>query len=233
MSSLLTDLEIYYEFEGNANDSSGNGNNATTANVLFDLANGKILQGGRFRNSPKSTWIKTTTTLPASGAYPFSVSFWIKVASLGSFPYVFSISSTTDSAGVPNPGTGFIGAFLNNTGALFLIGLTFGSIGFVNDGLFHHIAITCTGTTLISYFDGNFVSSYAVTQNLSDNTVQIASIVNNPPYNSFSGSIDEFGVWSRVLTAGEVTALYNAGAGLAYPFSTGAPSNASFLFQLL
>ncbi len=33
------------------------------------------------------------------------------------------------------------------------------------------------------------------------------------------GSVDELGVWTRALTSGERTSLYNSGAGLAYPFS--------------
>lgn len=37
----------------------------------------------------------------------------------------------------------------------------------------------------------------------------------------FDGVLDEFGVWERTLTSDERTALYNGGAGLAYPFSTG------------
>lgn len=33
---------------------------------------------------------------------------------------------------------------------------------------------------------------------------------------NFDGLIDEFGIWNRVLTADEITALYNSGAGLSY-----------------
>lgn len=38
----------------------------------------------------------------------------------------------------------------------------------------------------------------------------------------WDGLIDEVGLWGRALTSGERTTLYNAGAGLAYPFSGGA-----------
>jgi len=41
------------------------------------------------------------------------------------------------------------------------------------------------------------------------------------PEGFFDGMIDEVGVWSRLLTSDEVTTLYNAGAGLSYPFSSG------------
>lgn len=33
------------------------------------------------------------------------------------------------------------------------------------------------------------------------------------------GRVDELGIWSRVLTGPEITSLFGAGAGLAYPFS--------------
>lgn len=39
----------------------------------------------------------------------------------------------------------------------------------------------------------------------------------------FDGRIDELGLWSRVLTADERTALYNAGTGLTYPFGEEVP----------
>ncbi len=41
------------------------------------------------------------------------------------------------------------------------------------------------------------------------------------------GIVDEVGLWSRALTIAEVTALYNAGAGLAYPFDGGGGTGAT------
>lgn len=38
---------------------------------------------------------------------------------------------------------------------------------------------------------------------------------------AFDGLLDEWGFWNRVLSSGERTALYNGGAGLAYPFASG------------
>jgi hypothetical protein len=40
---------------------------------------------------------------------------------------------------------------------------------------------------------------------------------------NFNGSIDEVGIWSRVLSSGEVAELYNSGTGLAYPFNINPP----------
>ncbi len=39
------------------------------------------------------------------------------------------------------------------------------------------------------------------------------------PFNEYyPGRIDESAFWKRILTAGEITSLYNGGAGLVYPF---------------
>lgn len=37
----------------------------------------------------------------------------------------------------------------------------------------------------------------------------------------FNGLIDEVGFWTKVLSSDEITQLYNGGAGLSYPFTTG------------
>lgn len=49
----------------------------------------------------------------------------------------------------------------------------------------------------------------------------IASRPDNSTGSNFrAGRIDEVGVWNRALNSTELTALYNSGAGLQYPFST-------------
>ncbi len=48
---------------------------------------------------------------------------------------------------------------------------------------------------------------------------------NGTPANYFVGDLDEIGIWSKVLTQGEIDELYNAGAGLAYPFPVAAAGN--------
>jgi hypothetical protein len=66
----------------------------------------------------------------------------------------------------------------------------------------------------VSGTDGNFIGNY-----------------NNYDSNwGFDGMIDEIGVWSRALTSGEVTQLYNSGAGLQYPFTS---NNTSAFFNLM
>ena len=40
---------------------------------------------------------------------------------------------------------------------------------------------------------------------------------NNATTNNWNGTIDELGIWDRVLTSGEITDLYNSGSGIAHP----------------
>lgn len=42
----------------------------------------------------------------------------------------------------------------------------------------------------------------------------------NQVFANFSGTMDEFGLWSRALSDAELTTLYNSGNGVQYPFST-------------
>ena len=46
------------------------------------------------------------------------------------------------------------------------------------------------------------------------------------PASTMDGIVDEFGVWSRVLSESERTQLYNGGNGLTYPFITFTPRTA-------
>jgi hypothetical protein len=47
-------------------------------------------------------------------------------------------------------------------------------------------------------------------------TATAAFVIGRSAFGSHDGRVDEVGLWKRVLTSGERTQLYNAGAGLAY-----------------
>ena len=78
------------------------------------------------------------------------------------------------------------------------------------------------------YLDG---SSIGLTQNtdnlevgesiLTNTALAIGGFVNNPAATSqgnqvlnFSGNMDEVAIWTKVLSAAEVTAIYNGGSGV-------------------
>lgn len=93
-------------------------------------------------------------------------------------------------------------------------------------GAWHYIVAThsdTNGTAL--YWDGNLVDyNSSATSTLTTTTAFEyyigrfnGSLTASTNY-WFNGKIDEVGLWNKVLTSTEVTALYNGGAGYTYPF---------------
>jgi hypothetical protein len=94
-------------------------------------------------------------------------------------------------------------------------------------GAWHYIVAThsdTNGTAL--YWDGNLVDyNSSATSTLTTTTAFEyyigrfnGSLTASTNY-WFNGKIDEVGLWNKVLTSTEVTALYNGGAGYTYPFA--------------
>jgi hypothetical protein len=88
----------------------------------------------------------------------------------------------------------------------------------------NHIVVTRTGDTVEMYVNGSNASTTKSTNatlvmTSTARTLYIGAELSAS--NVADGVIDEVGFWNRLLTSTEVTELYNAGAGLAYPFSGG------------
>jgi len=86
--------------------------------------------------------------------------------------------------------------------------------GGISEGEWVHIAATWDGTTAVTYVNGVQVNSgaFQIGPKL-DAHIWLAAC-NTGPANNFNGTIDEAAIWDRVLSADEVAALYNNGAGL-------------------
>lgn len=89
----------------------------------------------------------------------------------------------------------------------------------IQDGNWHHIGVTYDYSTrnTVFYCDGVSVgggisTSYA--DYTSSTMMFLGSIEYSIPRTSMRGWIDELGVWNRVLTATEMSALYNGGTGV-------------------
>ena len=82
----------------------------------------------------------------------------------------------------------------------------------------YHVVLTReeNGTGMKFYLNGTFISNTSVGSPDSITTSQIGC-----NGRSFYGLIDEVAIWSSVLEQADVTALYNSGNGLTYPFMTG------------
>jgi len=87
-------------------------------------------------------------------------------------------------------------------------------------GVWYHVVCTWNGTTVVTYLNGNQTVSASQVRPTTFSTYDFALGKNlSTNMAGFAGTIDEVGVWGRVLSAGEVTALYNSGNGTQYPFN--------------
>jgi hypothetical protein len=207
-------LVAWYPFNGNANDESGNGNNATV--------NGAILVGDRFGDSTNAysfdgldDFISSSPNLPINSA-PRSVVSWFKTNTIyintSQYNHVQCIngwgSSTSGKVIFPQHIVAPSGK------AWFETGSSSNSIysnNSVNNFQWHQIVTTYngSGTSIKLYIDGLLQDS---TNNLILNTYNSNFIIGNAPWANipFRGLIDDVAIYNRALTSSEITSLYNS-----------------------
>lgn len=196
---LLTNLISTYSLEGNSIDPASSNNGTDTA-ITYSLLNGKVLQGAGFNGSTSKIVIGAITP----GAI-FSLGFWVKAAPIGGgiediiTPSASPVGLTLDKTSYKLKW--FDGGFKTMSAS-------------INPSTWENIVITSDGTNFLFYFNGGLDSSYsfAVTAPSLDN---IGGATNNSYYN---GDLDIISFWQRCLTPTDVTAFYNSGAGIQYPF---------------
>jgi len=86
----------------------------------------------------------------------------------------------------------------------------------------HHVAMSINSSGVPSlWLDGSLISAYAGTNaiNPGDDLTKIGGYVGAGGLSRYlTGIVDEVGIWSRELSSGEISQLYNSGNGLSYPF---------------
>lgn len=229
-SPLLTSLNGYWKLDeasGNASDSTANARTLTNTSASFTtgkLNNGASLGVNQYFARGDDSGI---------GNGHCSASMWIKPSSL----------PASDMSGYNN-GNIFFAVSNTTTHVSFFFGLIReggvqkvlinrqrqlaenGAISYVyttSTSVFTHMAYTFDGTTLTLYINGSSVATYNVTGlsgtgGPTTNQTSVGGDAGDYDRN-YAGVVDEVGLWSRALTSGEVSSLYNGGNGYAYPFA--------------
>jgi hypothetical protein len=204
------DLVAWYEFEGNAADSSGNGYDGTLhGGVSFTIGvdgNAMDLDGfGDYMSIPGSN----TPGGPFDFNDTVTVTAWVQVSAFDKwFQTVISkgddswrLARHYDQDSLEFACTGVLG------GADPLYGNVIGSIP-VNDGLWHHVAGVYDGSGVYLYVDG-----------MLDNSEQATGAMNNSSYGVYVGAneqaserdwnglIDDVRIYNRGLSHGEILSL--------------------------
>lgn len=232
--ALTDNLEFYLKMDetgtGTRVDATPNALDFTNVNSVTDGV-GKINNGSAFTGA-SSMRLTRADSAAISPTAAFSISTWVKPTTLGDDQTIAAKWPSSSDCGwtfqtissgkircffAASSGDG--GGNFEDTTSVVLSTSAFVHCAFVYDGSL------AAGSRMKIYADGTL------------QTVSISGTINSVAQDTsgafwigaiewlgryWTGVIDEFGFWSRALGASEVTSLYNGGAGLAYPFNTGA-----------
>lgn len=214
--SLASDgsLKAYYKLE-NVNDSGGGGFTLTNNNsVAFNAA--------KFTNGADLGSANTNKTLSSAGfnlsaSASWSVSFWVKITGTpGTFAFFYLGDNTNhNSLRADYDGTNFhyIRRRQNIANDILSSAQSPGAT-------FHHIVLTYNGSVVGGYYDGASVGTTSSSGNGSGGTeadeIRIGSENNGGPAAFASAIIDDFALFTRVLSQSEVSAIYGGTTGAAF-----------------
>jgi hypothetical protein len=211
-------LFAWYQAQGNAGDSAGANHGTLVGPVGFvagKVGLGFSVAGGSYVALPNNLFPYPTS---GTGNTPFSFETWFATRGSG----VILGQQDTSPFNTPN---GYIPAVYVGTDGKLYVAMFWDrfvqiSTATVNDGGFHHVAVTFDGTTENFFLDGTLIGSQPFTQNAYANTYfyQLGTGYAagwpgaNANWFSFNGIIDEASVYNRALTAAEVAAIFTAGS---------------------
>ncbi len=210
-SGLTCGLVGYWTFDGKdinwtaatTTDRSGNGNTGTLVNMSATTSPvvGKIGQALRFNGA--NSYITGLSGLPAAMG-DFTLSAWVKSASSTNGHNSLWYHDTNNRLYI-NPSGGGSYYCINGTGCgswAISVGMDFNTWNF--------ILIERKGITASIYKNGIFQASYNVgstTIPFNNGTISTSNVSSY----TFNGSIDDYRIYNRALSAGEVKQLYDMG----------------------
>ena len=215
--SLITDLISYWKLQDNSNDEIEVNNGADT-DIVYSEANGKIDKGAGF-NGGTSIINHGATNFP-TGGNPRTFNFWFNAKDFlagGSFLFFYGQATAQHMQMMyVTANDAFYNGHSNDYNENFSFSVD----------TWYMVTYTFDGTTAKIYVNGNLLGAGS---NRSDWATQAgAGSFGNNASGQINGAMDEIGVWSRVLDSDEISALYNGGDGLQYPFGV-SDINGNFL----
>lgn len=226
--ALLTDnLSIYLSFNeasGSFLDSSGNTNTGVPSGSPTRPA--AVISNGVHLVSASSQYVEIADAASVRwGNYDSSLGFWVKLANKSSTKWALNkgnSSGTVCEIGFNyNASTDRFTFFVGQGGAQKVV--TANNFGSPTAGVWYYVLCDFNHTT--------GVISISINNGTADTTSSVSAPTGGTQtmvFGGFSGhdfladvDFDEFGKWDRLLDSTDRAALYNSGAGFAYPFTTG------------
>ncbi|MFD0671425.1 DUF5695 domain-containing protein [Cohnella sp. GCM10027633] len=223
VNAPLADQLVRYQFSESsgtsAADTSGNGKTGT-------LNGGASFAAGQSGNAVTLNGTNGYVSMPsgiANGATSVTIATWVKATSLSNWTRIFDIGTGTSNYMFLSPQPGGAGLRFAITSSGNGSEQQINSTTAFPTGVWKHVAVTISGSTGRLYVDGVQVgtnTSMTLTPSSLGNTTQNwigRSAFSGDPY--FNGQIDDFRIYSRALSASEISAL----AGGVTPSSDIAP----------
>jgi hypothetical protein len=194
-------------------DSTGNGYSLTNNNGVT-LGTGIISGNGSasFDNSANNTLTNDSINVGPS----FSIGFWVNVTDFSGGVVAFSFMSGGSPAFVTAPDVQYY--FYGNAGEGDLNSPATAS---ANIGEWNHVvAVVDDAAQRLSWYLNGSRMDFKENRTGYGNWTGITLGAYPERYiGTINAKIDEVGIWNRPLSGNSVLALYNAGAGLTYPFT--------------
>lgn len=221
VSSLLTSLISYYDFEGNANDALGT-NNGTNSGISFSNSYGKIGKGASNTSSANYISIGSVSSFSfIKNTGVFSINYWIKPLAASNTIRVINNTNSVATQGL------YMMDIIDNYSEFSVrnssstpagnAAITIGRL--ISGTSWRMISVIGDGTWVYYYIDTvlHFKLKLNTLATGNDpNVMRLFGIPNGTGSSQFY--LDELGIWSKALSFIEMYNLYNGGAGKTYPF---------------
>jgi len=155
-----------------------------------------------------TNYLNTTIRTGIDGNENRTFNVWINFTGKGGDATILDIGNNTGDTGSA--------LAINTARALRLVlgsGQNTTQTGLIVDGSWQMITLTFNGTTALFYVNGSLVNSTITSFNSVDEFMLIGKRLGITVQN-FNGTIDEVGIWGRVLNSSEIDELWNSGSGL-------------------
>ncbi|PWL27787.1 MAG: hypothetical protein DCO96_10815 [Fluviicola sp. XM-24bin1] len=223
-----SDLTGFYSYSGNVLDNSGNGNNNANYSIVSTTDRFNMVLRALYFSGTGAEYLDYGDVNDYEGGYQLSLSFWILPEAYGGDatnelkPIISKWSSSQDFAG-----STYLVAMNSSDLCLILSDgvssdTVFTSLSHILLNQWSHVTITFNYGLIKIYVNDILVNdtgssvSFLMDSNSGFKVGTWYSDV-DPSFASFSGKVDDIGIWKRELSDCEVEALYT---GVACPTAT-------------
>jgi hypothetical protein len=222
-SPLLTDLISYWKMDeasGNALDAHGSNTLTPDGIGTIGTAAGKISTARSLTAASSQSFSIADNASLSLGDIDCTITGWFKATTLPTFDFVskdIEVGSDREYLVGYNGSRMRFGVFSPAGAFTQVVANTFGGL---STGTWYHIAAWHDSVNNVLGISVNGTAdTLSYSSGIRDAAARFAIGSRGANSNRLDGLVDEIGLWKRMLTSGERSQIYNAGSGLAYPFS--------------